>query len=279
MLEAVDISFGYGEGPGNGAGNGAGSWAVLRGLSAEFAPGCVTAVVGPNGAGKSTLLRVLLGLAQRDGWGSGGQFSGRVLLGGVDVLAMRPMDRARRLSYVPQRTNVALAFSVRQIVAMGLECWGGGAQRAAIVDRALQSVGLADRADEVFGTLSVGQQQRGILARGLAQVWGGGREGSGGDEQFLVLDEPVAALDPRHALEVMGLLRRVAESGVGVIAVLHDLSLARRFADRAVVLQRGGVVAAGEVDRVLVPDVLEPVFGVRFTAGPGGDGLVGTSIL
>lgn len=240
-LSAREIEFAY---PGGGR--------VLAGVSLAAEPGEVVALVGPNGAGKSTLLRTLLGVLRPD--------SGAVTLDGEDVAAMTDRARARRLAYIPQRSVPAFSFSVRQVVAFGRHAAaraGGGRE----VDAALARVGLTDRADEPYAILSAGQQQRATLARALAQIG----EGRGGAGRYLLADEPVSSMDPRHALEAMEILREVAGRGVGVLVVLHDLTIALRFADRALVLAEDGRLAAdGPVASALDPAVLGRVFGVRF---------------
>lgn len=232
---------------------------VLRAVSMAAPAGAVTAVVGPNGAGKSTLLRLLLGLARPT--------SGRVLLEGADVTGIPHADRARRLGYIPQRGSVAFAFSVREVVRLGLYAAHSGGDGMASVDAALERVGLRDRADDPFGALSAGQQQRATIARVLAQL-----EASSGPRALLA-DEPVAALDPRHAVETMALLRGLARDGLAVVVVLHDLMLAARWADAAVLLSADGrVAAAGPPAEVLGPGTLPSVFGVEFerlTSGAG----------
>src|SRR5207249_1515019 len=138
----------------------------------------------------------------------------------------------------------------------------GGAGDAGAVDAALAAVDLCDRADEPFGTLSAGQQQRASLARAVAQL---DLPGPPPGTRALVLDEPASALDPRHALQTVHLLRTLAEGGLAVVLALHDLSLAARACDRGAVLDsEGRLVAAGPVATTLVPEVLDPVFGVRF---------------
>ncbi len=235
---------------------------VLRGVWCAVDPGTVTALVGPNGAGKTTLLRVLLGLVR--------PAAGSATLDGADLTNLSHAQRAARIGYLPQRGSVAFPFTVREVVRLGR--YSAGARRAgddAPVSRALERVGLLDRADEPLGTLSAGQQQRASLARVLAQLADGGdprtRKTGPAPTRFLLADEPVAALDPRHALETMALLRALAAEGLGVLAVLHDLTFAARFADRVVVLDGSGSVAAsGPVAEALDPARLTGVYGVGF---------------
>lgn len=223
---------------------------VLRGVSAPFEPGTVTAVLGPNGSGKSTLTRCLLGLLSPG--------DGRVSLDGRDIRCLSEPERASVLAYVPQRPSVAFGFSVEDVVALGCgtRCPVSRARREAA--GALDAVGLADRAGEPFAELSMGQQQRAVLARAIAQARAAG-------VRAVVADEPASAMDPRHAIEAMGLLRAQAGEGRAVVVVLHDLSAALRFADRALVLESSGRVAAlGPVREALDGETLRRVFGVEF---------------
>jgi iron complex transport system ATP-binding protein len=224
---------------------------VLRGISLEFRPGTVTALVGPNGAGKSTLLRLLAGVLAPG--------SGHVRLDGAAIGSMTHNARASRLAYVAQRPSLAFSFTVRRYVALG-----GFAAGNPDPEPALRAVDLLDRADEPFDTLSAGQQQRASLARAKTQL-----SGPAAGARCLLLDEPISAMDPRHALQTMVLLREQARAGLVVVLALHDLSLAARFCDAAAVLDASGaVVSAGPASQVLVPAVLDPVFAVRFDREP-----------
>lgn len=253
-LAAQNISFSYGEAP------------VLRGVSFALRPGEVTALVGPNGAGKSTLLRILLGVLRPD--------AGLAALGGTDVHALPAAARAARIAYVPQRTTLAFSFSVRQVVAFGRYAGGGGPDAAAI-DRALAAVDLAGRADAPYGTLSAGQQQRATLARALVQI----DRGAALEGKTLLADEPVAAMDPRHAIGAMVMFRDLALRGLSVLVVLHDLTLALRFAHRALVLGDDGALAAdGPAHEALDPSILSGVFAVPFQR-LGGEDLASAALI
>jgi iron complex transport system ATP-binding protein len=233
---------------------------VLRGLSLELRPGVVTAIVGPNGAGKSTLLRSLLALLN--------PWEGRCTLDGTDVRALPARRRASALAYIPQRSSVVGGFRAREVVRMGRHAL---VRDETAVEDALGAAGVADLGGEVFAALSVGQQQRVTLARALAQLaWGRGRSLDG---RALLADEPVSAMDPRHALATLRLLRAVADAGAAVVIVLHDLTSALRFADDAALLASdGALVGSGPASAVLSPAGLEPVFGVPFErfSGVGG---------
>lgn len=226
---------------------------VLHGVTAEFAPGRVTAIIGPNGAGKSTLLRLLAGVARPT--------RGRVTWGGNDVASMPATERARAIAFMPQASEVAFPFSVGEVVRMGLYAAGRGA--GARVNEALQAVGLADRAAEPFGTLSAGQRQRVTLARALAQLdLAGDRQATG---KVLIVDEPVSAMDPARTLTTLDTLRGLARRGATVIVVLHDLSLVLRAADDAAMISaEGRLTSHGPVSNTLRPDALRDLFGVAF---------------
>lgn len=245
-LQASNLSFAYGPCPG-----------VLQGVSAAFEPGSVTAVLGPNGAGKSTLLRLLAGLLD--------PAQGQVTLAGKPVARMPEGERAGRIAYIPQRSEVAFAYTARQVVAFGRHALGAA---PGAVDRAMDSAGVAPLAHRPYAELSVGQQQRVTLARALAQL-----DGPPGPARALLADEPLAAMDPRHAADAAALLRRVASSGLIVVLVLHDMTAAPRIADRGLLLdQQGRVAAHGPIAHATDPATLERVFGLPFRLVRDGEG-------
>lgn len=216
---------------------------VVSDIDAQLMPGRVTALVGPNAAGKTTLLRLMLGLVR--------PWSGRVEVGGLDIHALPPLQRAGWISYVPQRPGVRFGFSVRQVIAMGAYA-DGKANDALAVDRAIERAGIGDLAGRVFTELSGGQQQRVLLARAELQASAGGRA--------MLLDEPGSHLDLHHRHATMQRLRALAGQGLAVLVVLHDLDLAVRYADDAWLMDGGRLVSAGHWDRVLTPDQLGPVY-------------------
>lgn len=251
MLAATDLHFAYHNGPSS-------RGEVVRGVSVTLRPGTVTAVLGPNGAGKSTLLRLLLGTLRPT--------AGSVKLGEEDASALDPWRRAGAVAYIGQRSELAGPMTVRRVIELGRHAVGDS---DAAVDRAMSRAGVADLADQVFQTLSAGQQQRVSMARAMAQLDGP----AGPLGKTLLADEPVSAMDPRHAVSTLGLLRSLASDGAAVAVVLHDLTLALRFADTALVLNcEGGQAATGPVEGVLIPAVLGPVYGVGFEVLNGASG-------
>lgn len=210
--------------------------------------GEILALVGPNGAGKSTLARAVCGLQPRHG--------GEIRWGGRPLEELPARARARARAYVPQHGPVPVGVRVRAAVELGraphLGFLGRVTERdTAAVDSALHTAGAAHLADRLLHTLSGGELQRVRLAMALAQ-----------EAPCIVLDEPTASLDLGAAAQVATLLRVLADRGLAIFMVLHDLSLAAALADRVVVLDRGRPVAAGTPADVLTPGRLMETWGV-----------------
>ena len=228
--------------------------ALLREVSLTLAPGECVALVGRNGAGKSTLLKILAGDIGPD--------RGAATLDGVPLAAWGTPALARRRAVVLQHTSVAGAFTVGEVVALGRlpHDRRDPQKERAILRAAADLAGVAELWGRMVETLSGGERQRVQLARALAQVL----DASGtADGRFVLLDEPIAAMDLAHQRATLGLLRRIAARGLGVLAVLHDLSLAAAFADRVVVLDGGGVAATGAPRAVLDTATIRSVFAVE----------------
>ena len=217
--------------------------AVLQSVSGRVEPGRVTVLLGPNASGKSTLVGVMLG--QLEPW------DGTVMLDGEAVGSMDAGRRAAKLAYVPQRSAVQFAFTVRQVVAMGRFALR---RDDAAIERAMARCDVMELRDRPYVELSVGQQQRVLLARAMAQCDGGGR--------MLLLDEPTSAMDLQHVLSTMHLLRTLAGEGLGVFVVLHDPNLAARFADAVWLMDGGRIVEEGPWRSVLDSDTLGRLYQV-----------------
>ncbi len=219
---------------------------VLAQLSFRVGIGELVALIGPNGAGKSTLLRLLAGLVRPT--------RGRVLVKGKVLDELPPKVRARWIGWLPQRARAAWGMPVREVIALGRLPYGDRAQ--APVARAIARLDLASLAEARIDRLSGGEAKRAMIARVLA-----------GEPRVLLLDEPTADLDPAAAFAVMRLLRALAaEEGRAVVVVLHDLTLAARFADRFLLLADGHLVAEGPATAVLNNATAGRVFGIRFGA-------------
>ena len=235
-----------------------GGRAVLDGLSVSLRPGEVTCVIGANGAGKSTLLACLAGLRRPD--------AGVVRLGDEPLAAIKPRRRAQRIGFLPQTPEIAWALEVETLVGLGrIPFAGPGALSAADKAATLRAMALTETtpfARRAADTLSGGERARVLIARALA-----------GEPEWLLADEPLAGLDPGHQIDACDLFRRLAhEEGRGVVMTLHDLPMALRLADRALVLARGRVLADGPPGEALSPAVLAQAYGVetRLVAGAGG---------
>ncbi|MEK7266749.1 MAG: ABC transporter ATP-binding protein [Pseudomonadota bacterium] len=227
---------------------------LLRAVNFVAGAGEFIGIVGPNGAGKTTLLRALAGLEK--------PAAGLVLLNAKPVAAMAPLERARALAYLPQTRDVHWAVTAEAVVSLGRFAYGaphrlGPADRAA-VEAALAATDCLSFRSRVASTLSGGELARVHLARALAS-----------ETKMLVADEPTAALDLRHALSIIALLRGKADAGGLVIAALHDLDLARRYCTRLIVVNEGAIVADGAPSEAISETVLRQVFGVAFDASNG----------
>ena len=235
-VELRGVRFAYGE------------HAVLDGLSLALPAGCLTGIVGPNGCGKSTLLRVIDGVLE--------PAAGEALVEGDALDSLSARERAERIALLPQihRTpsmTVEALVSCGRYAHMGL--FGGLTdQDRLIVAESMRVAGVEHLAHKAARTLSGGERQRAFIAMVLAQR-----------ARTVLLDEPTTYLDPRAALDVMGLARGlVYEQGMTGAVVIHDLPLALRFCDRIAVMDSGRIVAVGTPAEILDQGVLEQVFGV-----------------
>ena len=231
---------------------------ALRPTTLDLAPGSVIGLIGPNGAGKSSLLRALAGL---------GAHAGRVEWCGRDLARLRPQQRAMIAAYLPQAPAVHWPMRVRELVALGRlphRHHGRPASPAdeAAVAWAMEQAELPAFADRSADELSIGERARVLLARALAVR-----------APVLLVDEPIAMLDPYHQLQIMAVLRNYATASLPpitgprpveqtsgsrplVVAVLHDLALAARFCDRVLLIDRGMVAADGHPTAVLSAETL-----------------------
>lgn len=211
-------------------------------VHANIEGSAVVAVLGPNAAGKSTFLRSIAGLQSVN--------KGKIMLDGNNVTKMSARNRASKVTWVPQVSEVAGAFTLRRVIELGRYSLGPSKER---VDDALKQVGLYERANAMWHEASAGMRQRTAIARALAQRTPGG---------LMVLDEPTSALDLKHIREMGKCMRQCASEGDIVIVSLHDIGFAMDIADEVLVLQEGRLVLAGATKAVLTPSSLASVFGV-----------------
>jgi len=244
MLEALDLGYAIGR------------KTLLECVSLTLAPGELLAVVGPNGAGKSTLLRLLAGEIRPR--------TGTIRIGGRSLADWPKRALACRRAVLPQNSNLSFPFTVGEVALLGRGPHSGGIERPidrAIARHALEAAGVAGLAARAYPSLSGGERQRVHLARVLAQLMVRPGKYDGG---LLLLDEPVTSLDPRHQHAALALTRDFVAQGGAALAILHDVNLAARYADRVLVLARGRVAAVGTPAESLTPAVLAPVFDMRF---------------
>jgi iron complex transport system ATP-binding protein len=220
---------------------------IVKDASFALARGELTVLVGPNGAGKTTLMRALDGLVPSQG---------TIEIEGRPLTQIPPRERARLMGYLPQGNVFYWPMPVEAIVGLGRYPHGDPFAAPTPADTAAVNEALAATATQAFAhravtTLSGGERARVALARALAT-----------QAPILLVDEPTVSLDVRHQLVVMELLRKAARNGGAVLAVVHDLSLAARFADRVLVMEKGRIIAQGRPAETLDPARIAEVFGV-----------------
>ncbi len=234
-----------------------GNQPILCSVDLALRRGEVTAIVGPNGAGKSTLMTCLAGLRRPD--------RGGVSLDGLALSTLKHRERARRIGYLPQAPEIAWRLDVETFVRLGRTAhrgvFGESPDDAAAVARALDATGMTAFTDRDVTTLSGGERARVLIARVLA-----------GEPDWLLADEPLTGLDPRHQLDAAQTLRAFAEAGGGVAVTLHDLSFAAQAADRVVVMADGAVIADGAPAQALSPETLARAYGIDARWVPGARG-------
>ncbi|MFP4324350.1 MAG: ABC transporter ATP-binding protein [Anaerolineales bacterium] len=222
---------------------------IVHEMDLHIARGSIVALVGPNGCGKSTLLRGISRLLK--------PATGAVYLDGQQVHAMKAKDLAKQLGILPQSPVAPEGLTVHELVAQGRyphQSWFQQWSREdeASVQDALQTTNLTLFADRPVDTLSGGQRQRAWIAMALAQ-----------QTDILLLDEPTTYLDLAYQMDVLDLLDDLNAQGRTIIMVLHDLNQAARYADTIVALRGGQIIAQGAPDRVMTPDTILQVFGLK----------------
>lgn len=221
---------------------------ILSGVDLEVGEGDFVGLVGPNGSGKSTTIQCIAEILTPD--------DGRIRFRGRPMEEYSPAEQAREIGVVGQDESVDFEFTVREIIRMGRSPHkrlfeGETDEDRTVVDRALKQVGMATFASRSFRTLSGGEQQRGLIARCLAQ-----------QASLMILDEPTNHLDVRYQLDILDLLYELEPS---VLITIHDLNAAAQYCDRIVVLKDGETVTSGPPEAVLTADRIERVFGREAT--------------
>lgn len=232
---------------------------LLSPLTLELPAGKVVGLIGHNGSGKSTLLKLLARQMPATG--------GDLRFGGRPIGEWGGRAFARKVGYLPQQPPTAAGMLVRELVSLGRYPWHGALGRFGLHDRdkvaeAMASTDVAPLGERFVDSLSGGERQRVWLAMLVAQ-----------DAEWLLLDEPIAALDLAHQIEVLALVRQLSrQAGLGVVIVLHDVNMAACFCDEIIALHSGRLVARGTADQVVRPDVLRAIYGIDVGVMPHPEG-------
>jgi iron complex transport system ATP-binding protein len=239
-IEAAAVSFAYDSG------------LTLANLSFTIASGEVIALVGPNGSGKTTLLKLLLGLLR--------PAAGTITLFNAPLSSYTPRERAKQIAYVPQQAAAIFPLTVFELAALGryphAARFGWSERDRSAVEDALDRTGCRSLAMRRFSSLSGGEQQKVLIARALAQ-----------SAKVLLLDEPTLHLDLRYQLQILAAMKNLCvERGMAVMTVLHDLNLVSMFADKALLVSAGKLIAFGPVREVLTEGSVRDLLGVDIKA-------------
>ncbi|MEY8192578.1 ABC transporter ATP-binding protein [Peribacillus simplex] len=218
---------------------------VVEDVSIEIVKGKITSFIGPNGAGKSTVLSMISRLITRD--------SGEVLIDGRDMGEFNSNELAKKIAILKQANHINIRLTIRELVAFGRFPYSQGKltkEDWKHVDEAIEYMELADMQDKFLDQLSGGQQQRAFIAMVIAQ-----------DTEYVLLDEPLNNLDMKHSVQIMKVLRRLAdELGKTVIIVIHDINFASCYSDYIVALKDGKVVHNGPTEQVINSKVLKEIY-------------------
>lgn len=247
MLEARELGFGVG------------GKDLLKEFNMSFEQGKIYALVGHNGSGKSTLLKILA--KQQNAT------AGDVLLSGQSLTRWSEKEFSKHIAYLPQHLPVTDSLSGQDLVSFGRYPWHGLLGRLTNQDKQFihQAMALTDTtkyADRLVDTLSGGERQRVWLAMLLAQR-----------TDFLLLDEPLSALDIAHQIDMLTLIKKLSkELGLGVIIVLHDINMAARFCDHIIAMHSGALLTQGKIEHVFQEEKLQKIYGIpmHITQHPAG---------
>ena len=234
-MTARDVDFAYGLKP------------ILKKVSVSLRPGRLMGLLGPNGSGKTTLFRCCLGFLKIQG--------GAILFGSRPIESLGARALATEVAYVPQEHKPAFPYTVREMVSMGRTPRMGRrpvmtALDRDAVDKAMESVGVWDLAEDDFNRLSGGQRQLALVARALAQ-----------ETSLIFLDEPTSSLDFKNQIRIWRVVREVVETGRGAMICCHDPNHILWFCDEATILHEGRVLASGEAREIVTSGVLELLYG------------------
>ncbi|SDI99283.1 ATP-binding cassette domain-containing protein [Billgrantia gudaonensis] len=238
--------------------------ALLDDVSLQLAPGEFVAVLGPNGAGKSTLMHCLSGAQRPEGF---------LRMDGLVPSSLAPGQLAMRRAVLEQTPSIDAPFRVAELIRLGIPRELAARRADGVVDTAMQRLDLHPLATRRVPSLSGGERLRTHMARVLAQLWAGQALGGG---RYLLIDEPTASLDLRHQMTVLKAARQACREGVGVLAILHDPTLAASVADRLLLLKDGRILDEGPARQVLTHRRLSELYDMPISVRDLGDTLAVT---
>ena len=231
-----------------------GEQTIVDNISLDIPSGQVLAIVGPNGAGKSTLLSLLAGDVYPT--------SGSISYDGVNIDDLDIHKRALTRSVMAQSQIIAFNFSVFEIIHMGWlsDARGYNENRVPrIIEDIARQCEIYDLLNRSYNSLSGGEKQRVHFARALLQLW---LPDNINENRYLLLDEPLASLDISHEIKILKAIKHKAESGIGVLVVMHDLNLAAKFSDKIIVLSNGKLIKYGTPKEVFTQALLSEVYSI-----------------
>ncbi|KJZ15624.1 iron ABC transporter ATP-binding protein [Marinomonas sp. S3726] len=222
---------------------------VVKNASALFPLSKVTSVIGPNGAGKSTLLSMASRLTESD--------AGNVVIADKALEQWSSEALAKKLAVLRQSNNINMRFTVRELVSFGRFPHSKGRltpKDNELIDRALHHLEITHLQDRYIDQLSGGQRQMAFIAMVVAQ-----------DTDYIFLDEPLNNLDIKHSVDIMSILRKLAEKhNKTVVIVIHDINFASAYSDNILAMKQGEIIKSGRVEEVIKPDILEGIYGIPF---------------
>ena len=216
---------------------------ILKNLNGKIERGQITAILGANGAGKSTLLHCLASVLNH--------YSGEISLDNVPVQKVIVSERAKKIGFLEQKGDINWDIDAETLIGLGRLVRSDKNDALAVYNAMIETDTLHLR-NKVASKLSGGEKSRVLLARVLA-----------GQPEYILADEPLAALDPAHQIDALTSFRDIAKSGVGIAIVLHDLTYAARLADNVIMMKDGEIIAQGQAKDVLTPEILAEAYGIK----------------
>lgn len=218
---------------------------VVENVTTNIQKGKITSFIGPNGAGKSTLLSMVSRLISKD--------HGEIFIDGMDVSKSKSGDLAKKIAILKQSNHINVRLTIRDLVSFGRFPYSQGKltkEDWAYVDEAIEYMELQDMQHKYLDQLSGGQNQRAFIAMVIAQ-----------NTDYILLDEPLNNLDMKHSVQIMKVLRKLAdELGKTVVIVIHDINFASCYSDYIVALKDGQIVKEGTTDEIIDPVVLKEIY-------------------